>query len=192
MKKTLLLLAEGFEILEASAFIDVMGWNLIEGDKTTKLFSCGIKKKIQSSFNQDFIVDYTIDKINVNHFDALIIPGGFSEYGYYKDAYSKPFLDLILEFNKQNKIIASVCVGALALGKSGILLNKIGTTYNNKLRRNELKEFGVTVINNKIVVDDEIITSNGPSTATEVAFLVLEKLTSKENSVRVRKLMGFD
>lgn len=47
MKKTLLLLAEGFEILEASAFIDVMGWNLIEGDKTTKLFSCGIKKKFK-------------------------------------------------------------------------------------------------------------------------------------------------
>ena len=63
MKQTLLLLAEGFEILEASAFIDVMGWNLIEGDKTTKLFSCGIKKEIQSSFNQVFIVDYTIDKI---------------------------------------------------------------------------------------------------------------------------------
>lgn len=192
MKKTLLLLAEGFEILEASAFIDVMGWNLIEGDKTTKLFSCGIKKEIKSSFHQNFIVDYTIDKINVNHFDALLIPGGFSEYGYYKDAYSKPFLDLILAFNKQNKIIASVCVGALALGKSGILLNKSGTTYNNKLRRNELKKFGVTVINKNIVIDDEIITSNGPSTATEVAFLVLEKLTSKENSVRVRKLMGFD
>lgn len=192
MKKTLLLLAEGFEILEASAFIDVMGWNLIEGDKTTKLFSCGIKKEIQSSFNQDFIVDYTIDKINVNHFDALIIPGGFSEYGYYKDAYSKPFLDLIRAFNKQNKIIASVCVGALPLGKSGVISGKSGTTYNNKLRQNELKEFGVTVINNTIVVDDEIITSNGPSTATEVAFLVLEKLTSKENSVRVRKLMGFD
>ena len=192
MKKTLLLLAEGFEILEASAFIDVMGWNLLEGDKTTELITCGLRKKIKSSFNQTFMTDCTIEEVDVDSYHALAIPGGFEKYGYYKDAYSKLFLELIRGFNKQNKIIASVCVGALPLGKSGVISGKSGTTYNNKLRQNELKEFGVTVINNKIVVDDEIITSNGPSTATEVAFLVLEKLTSKENSVRVRKLMGFD
>ena len=192
MKKTLLLLAEGFEILEASAFIDVMGWNLLEGDKTTELITCGLRKKIKSSFNQTFMTDCTIEEVDVDSYHALAIPGGFEKYGYYKDAYSKLFLELIRGFNKQNKIIASVCVGALPLGKSGVISGKSGTTYNNKLRQNELKEFGVTVINNKIVSDDEIITSNGPSTATEVAFLVLEKLTSKENSVRVRKLMRFD
>ena len=32
MKKVLLLLANGFEIFEASVFIDVIGWNLVEGD----------------------------------------------------------------------------------------------------------------------------------------------------------------
>ena len=34
MKKVLLLLADGFEIYEASVFIDVIGWNLVEGDNT--------------------------------------------------------------------------------------------------------------------------------------------------------------
>jgi 4-methyl-5(b-hydroxyethyl)-thiazole monophosphate biosynthesis len=38
MKKVLLLLAEGFETYEASVFIDVIGWNLIIGDGSTKLF----------------------------------------------------------------------------------------------------------------------------------------------------------
>ena len=192
MKKTLLLLANGFEILEASAFIDVMGWNLLEGDKTTELITCGIKKEINSSFNQKFIVNCTIEEVDVDAYDALVIPGGFEVYGYYKDAYSKQFLELIREFNKQNKIIASVCVGALPIGKSGVLVGKNGTTYNNELRRNELKAFGVNVINKPIAIDDKIITSNGPSTSIEVAFLVLEKLTSLDNIKKIRKLMGFN
>ena len=58
IKKILLLLSNGFEILEASAFIDVMGWNLEEGDKSTKLCSCGLRNEIESSFGQKFIVDY--------------------------------------------------------------------------------------------------------------------------------------
>ena len=105
MKKTLLLLAEGFEILEASAFIDVMGWNLLEGDKTTELITCGLRKKIKSSFNQTFMTDCTIEEVDVDSYHALAIPGGFEKYGYYKDAYSKLFLELIRGFNKQNKII---------------------------------------------------------------------------------------
>ncbi len=45
MKKVLLLLADGFEIFEASVFIDVIGWNHVEGDRNTELFTCGLKKR---------------------------------------------------------------------------------------------------------------------------------------------------
>lgn len=36
MKKILLLLANGFEAVEASVFTDVLGWNKWEGDGTTE------------------------------------------------------------------------------------------------------------------------------------------------------------
>jgi 4-methyl-5(b-hydroxyethyl)-thiazole monophosphate biosynthesis len=58
IKKVLLLLAEGFEIYEASVFIDVIGWNLVDGDGTAELFTCGLRKEINSSFNQKFIADF--------------------------------------------------------------------------------------------------------------------------------------
>lgn len=99
MRKTLLLLlAEGFEIYEASVFIDVMGWNHLEGDHTTELFSCGLRKELNSSFGQKFIADYTIDEIDLDTFDALAIPGGFEEYGFYEDAYSEAFSNVINHF----------------------------------------------------------------------------------------------
>ena len=189
--KILLLLANGFEILEASAFIDVMGWNLEEGDHSTKLYSCGLRRDVNSSFSHKFSVDCIVNEVNIDSFDALAIPGGFKNYGYYKDAYEKQFLKLIRGFRAKNKIIATVCVGALPLAKSGVLENKNGTTYNKIEYKETLKNYGVIISNKQIVVDDGLITSNGPSTAVEVAFTLLEKLTSTENTAKVKKLMGF-
>jgi len=191
MKKVLLLLAEGFETFEASVFIDVIGWNLVEGDNTTELFTCGLRKEIKSSFNQRFIVDYLISDIDISSFDALAVPGGFEVYGFYDDAYDEQFLGLIRDFKANNKFIASICVGALPLGKSGILKGKTATTYNNPIRREALQGFGVHVINQPIVTDDNMITSWNPSTAADVALLLLEHLTTKNNADKVRRLLGF-
>ena len=191
MKNILLLLSNGFEILEASAFIDVMGWNFEEGNKSTKLFTCGLRKQIKSSFNHQFTVDCLVKELDVNSFDALAIPGGFKNYGYYEDAFNEVFLSLIREFRSKKKIIASICVGALPVAKSGILNNKSGTTYNSEDYRKELVTYGVNLLENPIVIDNNLITSNGPSTAVDVAFVLLEALTSKENTLKVRNLMGF-
>lgn len=191
MKKVLLLLAEGFEVYEAGVFIDVIGWNLAEGDHSTELFTCALKKEILSSFNQKFVIDYLVNEIDVTSFDALAVPGGFEVYNFYKDAYDERFLDVVRKFKKENKIIASVCVGSLVLGKSGILLNKKGTTYNLPKRREALKGFGVNVVNEPIVIDDNIITSWNPSTGIDVALTLLKMLTSKQNADFIREKMGF-
>jgi 4-methyl-5(b-hydroxyethyl)-thiazole monophosphate biosynthesis len=193
MKKVLLLLADGFVTFEASVFIDVIGWNLVEGDHSTELFTCGLKRGVKSSFNQRLLVDYLPDEISIRDFDAIAIPGGFEVYGFYKDAYDERFLQIIREFNNENRIVASICTGALPIGKSGILLNRKGTTYNIKpVRQQTLVEYGVKVVNEPIVIDDNIITSWNPSTAMDVAFTLLEMLTSRDNADYIRKIMGFE
>lgn len=193
MKKVLLLLADGFEIFEASVFIDVMGWNLLEGDKSTKLYTSALRKEIKSTFDQRFTVDFTVDEINVDDYAALAIPGGFEEYGFYKDAYDAKFSELILAFHKKHLPIASICIGAFPLAKSGILIDRRGTTYNkNPIRHENLRKLGVNVQNQPIVVDGNITTSWNPSTAMDVAFLLLEKLTSPQNAASVKELMGFE
>lgn len=193
MKKVLLLLADGFEIYEASVFIDVCGWNLVEGDSTTKVITCSLRKEINSTFGVKLVADITVDELNINEYDALAIPGGFAEYHFYEDAYSEPFLEIIRSFHQKGKIIASICTGALPIGKSGVLNGKCGTTYNkgNGIRQNTLSGFGVNVLPQPIVEDANIITSWNPSTALDVAFMLLEKLTNKENTDKIKNLMGF-
>lgn len=190
MKKVLLLLANGFETYEASVFIDVIGWNLIDGDKSTELVTCGITREVKTSFNQKVIADTLVSEINIDDYDALAIPGGFEEYDFYRDAYSAEFSRLIQEFDKRDKIIASICVGALAIGKSGVLNGRNGTTYNGE-HRERLRQFGVNVIDAPIVVDENILTSWNPSTAVDVALKLLELLTDRNNAEYIRKLMGF-
>lgn len=194
MKKVLLLLAKGFEVYEASVFTDVLGWNLVDGDRTTEVITCGLKKEVKSTFNLRVTTDITIDEVNVDDYAALAIPGGFEEYGFYEDAYDEKFLQLIREFHEKNKIIASICVAALPVGKSKILQGKRGTTYNmkNGIRQEKLREYGVNVVNEPMVIDDNIITSWNPSTAMDVAFKLLELLTSKEKSDYIREIMGFN
>lgn len=191
MKKVLLLLANGFEAVEASVFTDVIGWNKTDGDGSTDLITVGMHDKLKCTFNFTVIPEMQISEVNVEEFDALAIPGGFEEAGFYEDAYSEDFLNLIRAFDKSGKIIASICVAALPVAKSGVLTGRNATTYIGA-RQQQLLSFGAEVLGDKpIVVDDNIITSYNPSTAFEVAFTLLEKLTSEGNCKKVKKLMGF-
>jgi protein deglycase len=74
----------------------------------------------------------------IGSFDALAIPGGFEVYGFYNDAYDDKFLDLIRGFQANNKFFASICAGALPLGKSGVLKDRKDKTYINAIRQREL------------------------------------------------------
>ncbi len=194
MKKVCLLLANGFEAIEASVFTDVIGWNRLEGDGTTNLVTVGVRDLLKCAFNFTVIPEMLISQVDVDEFDALAIPGGCEEAGFYEDAYCDTVLDLIRAFDAKNKIIASVCVGALPVARSGILNGRKATTYNlsGGRRQKQLAAMGAVVIPDQpVVVDGNIITSYNPSTAFEVAFKLLELLTSEENCHHVRKLMGF-
>jgi len=192
-KKILLFLAQGFEEYEASVFTDVIGWSRVYGNKPVNLVTTGLRPEIKCTWN--FIVrpELEFEKINVQEFDALAIPGGFEKAGYYQDAYDERFLNLIREFDKQGKIIASICVAALPIGKSGVLKGRKATTYDllDGVRRKQLADFGAEVQDASIVIDKNIITSTGPSTGLDVAFKLLEMLTNSENVRLVKKYMRF-
>jgi protein deglycase len=192
-KKVLVFLAKAFETMEFCVFIDVLGWARVDYGHKLKVDTCGFSDKVVSTFNVPVIVDKTIGDINVDEYDALAIPGGFGEFGYYEEAYDERFLKLIREFDKKGKIIASVCSGAFPVGKSGVLKNRRATTYHLKdgFWQNKLKEFGVNVVNEPIVVDGNIITSYCPETAPNVAFELLKMLTSEKEMLVIKRAMGF-
>ena len=191
--KVLILLASGFEMMEFASFVDIMGWARNDYGHDIQVVTCGLQKQVISTFNIVVTIDKLVNEVVVADFDALIIPGGFEEFDFYKQAYSDEFLTIIRDFNTHKKLIASVCVGALPIGKSGVLKNRKATTYHLKdgYRQKQLKEFGAIVVNEPIVIDDNIITSYCPETAPHVAFKVLEIFTSKQEMDIVKSAMGY-
>jgi 4-methyl-5(b-hydroxyethyl)-thiazole monophosphate biosynthesis len=192
--KILVFCAKGFEIMEFSPFIDIMGWARNDYGVNVKVVTAGFTKQVISTFQIPIIVDQLIDDICVDEFDALAIPGGFEEFGFYEEAYNEDFLKLIREFKHKKKIIASICVGALPIGKSGVLNGRKATTYHLRggYRQKQLAEFGVNVVNEPVVIDDNVITSYCPQTAALVGFTLLEMLTSTEQMQVVKEAMGYE
>ncbi len=193
MKNVLLLVCNGTEMYEAAAFFDVLGWAGSEGDTAVEVTVAGTPPRVRCTFGLTLNPDRLLAEIDPKEYDALAIPGGFEEFGFYEEAYSKRISDLILDFDARKKPIAAICTGALAVGRSGALAGKNATTYHlgNGVRRRQLADFGANVMDEKVVRDGHIITSTAPASAMEVAFQLLEMITSRHNADRIRHLMGF-
>lgn len=192
-KKVLLFLSQGFEAYEASVFTDVIGFSRETGFEPVDLVTTGLHPELTCYWNLIVKPELPFDQINVDDFDALAIPGGAEVAGFLEDAYDERFLALIREFDRKGKIIASICVAALPIGKSGVLTNRRATTWdlNDGKRRKELAAFGAIVEDKQIVIDENIITSTGPATGLDVAFHLLEMLTDHENVTEVKRTMRF-
>lgn len=199
MKKILLIMPKGFELLEAAAFTDVAGWvrDVLKEEIYTVI--CGLTHEVNASFgnvlSSNIIkTDILIDDVEESDFDALALPGGFGKYGYFESGFDERVLKLVRDFDSQKKPIGAVCTAALVLAKSGILDGRKATTYyhDNGMYVRQLSEYNIEVIEEKIVVNGNVITSSGPQTAPHVAIKLIEMLTGKEVSEEVATVMGYN
>lgn len=193
MKRVLLLIPKGAEVFETAAFFDVLGWASAEGSEPIEVVTAGLESEVTCTFGLRVLPDALIEDIRVEDFDALALPGGFEEHGFYEHAFSEAVGDLIRAFESEAKPIASICVGALPIAHSGVLKRRCATTYHlmGGERRRQLADYDVDVLDQQIVRDGNIITSTSPATAVDVALTLLAELTSSDNAEKIRGFMGF-
>lgn len=190
-KRVLLLLADGFEPLEAAGFTDVLGWANIDGEEPIELVSAGLRPLLKATFGFSVVPNAVIGDLDLDSFDAVAVPGGFEGAGFYQDALTEEFTAVIARFQEAGKPVASVCVASLSLGAAGVLRGRRATTYHQigGKRKAQLEGYGATFVDRPLVIEDGLITSTGPGTSIEVAFALLELLTSRQNVDHIRRLM---
>ena len=163
MKKVCLLLAKGFEEIEALTVCDVIRRANIICD----LVSIG-EKQVESSHGVVVQADKLFDEDM--EYDLVVIPGGMPGATNLRD--DERVIKLIKKQNKEGKLIGAICAGPIVIGKAEIIEGKNITSYpgyEDELPNCEYSE-------DAVVVDGNIITSRGPATAMAFSYKLLEKL----------------
>ena len=165
MDRVIILLANGFEEIEALAPLDV----LRRLNYDVKLVSMNDTLEVISSHNVSFKADLLFSE-EVYLSAGVIIPGGMPGAKNLRD--DLRVLTLVKRFNEEHKLIASICAGPIVLGKANILTNHYATCYPGF--ESELN--ALEVLKKKVVVSDNVITSRGPATAFDFAFEIASYL----------------
>lgn len=131
-------------------------------------------KTARGVFGKEVKIDLEIKDTKAADYDGLVLVGGPGAVFYQKNTVLH---QLLKEFQKENKVIAAICISPTTLAYAGILKGKKATVWNNDHQQYKiLKENGAIFIDRPVVVDGKIITANGPPAAVEFGKKILEKL----------------
>lgn len=171
-KKTLIILAEGFEEIEAVIPADVLRRAGV--DVTT---ACLGVRSVTGAHGIKIWAD-TVLKDYEDLPDAVIFPGGMP--GSENLARSLDVKEMIKRMSSKKRLIAAICAApALVLAPTGILNGRKATCYP-RLEENFSSE--VNFIEDDVIQDGNIITSRGPGTAFSFALKIVENLAGKAKS----------
>jgi len=175
MLKALVLLAEGVEEMEAVIAIDVLRRTGVE----VVAASTGPAREVTASRGVRLIADALLNEANPAAFNTLVIPGGAG--GARRLAGDPRVLDLVRLFVQAGKLVAAVCAGPVVLKAAGVL-DGVRFTCHPGVR----DQFpGVQLSTDRVVMDNNFITSQGPGTSMEFALAIARRLVGEEVAAKV-------
>lgn len=174
--KTLVPIANGSEEMEAVIIIDTL--RRAEFDVTVAGLTDGT---IEASRGVKLVPDTTWDQINPDDYDILLLPGGFG--GTVALCEHAGVQQALKDFNEGERWVGCICAAALALNEAGVLEGKKFTCYPGV---EEKLPAHIQPVDEVVVVDGHLITSQGPGTAFEFALKVIAECGSPNLSAEVR------
>ena len=177
-KNVLVLLADGFEEIESITCIDLLRRAALD----VKAVSITGEILINGSRGITVRADTKISDIEELP-DALVLPGGMP--GAENLASSKEVIALIKKCFDEGRIIAAICASpAIVLAPNGVLDGKKATCYPGFEEKFTEK---TTYVNEKVVVDGNIISSQGPGTSSFFALEIIKHLKGEDVAETVKR-----
>ena len=172
-KKALLVLADGFEEIEAVVPIDLLRRAGID------LVTAGLKKEwVQGRQGVTLKADTVLNRV-IGLFDALILPGG---PGHKALMESDRVLRLTEDYFRDKILCCAICAAPRFFAAAGILDGKRFTCYPGSL-----DDFGNgEYVPAEVVRDGNIITSAGPGTAVPFSLSIIEALLGEAKAAAVK------
>lgn len=175
MKKIAIMLADGFEEIEALTPKDILS----RAGYICDFISVKENNVVRSTHEVCVLTDKTMDACgNFDEYDMIIFPGGMPGAKFLAE--NDRVIDLVRDFDAKGKYIGAICAApALVLSKAGIVSGRKVTSYPGM--DNYLD--GAIYMQDAVVQDRNLITSRGPATAMEFSFKLVDVLGGDSESI---------
>ncbi len=177
-KTALIILHTGFEEIEAITTVDVLD----RAGVRVHIASREKERTVVGRSRLTVLADVLLDEALEQGYDALILPGGPGTPNLLED---ERILEAVRAQTKANKVLAAICAAPAVLGKAGILANKHYTSHPcvwNLLPEVDRRH--------SVLVDDLLITGNGPGAAIPFSLAIVECLLGKAQADQVAQDLG--
>ena len=174
MKTVLVAIAPGFEEIETITVVDILRR---AGARVT--LAGTVPGILKGSRGIKLEADEILDNIGEKEFDLICLPGGNpGTDNLIKDIRIEKILK---RMQNQDKYIAAICAAPTVLKKAGILKDKSMTCHPS------IQSSFNSFVNNRVVVDEKLITSQSPGTAMEFSLKLVEVLFGINRLKKVNK-----
>ena len=175
MAEVLLLLADGFEEIEALGTVDIL--RRMQVNVTTAALK---KITVSGSHNITVTADALLDEVNAANFDAVVLPGGLpGSTNLYND---ERVINILYNFAGENKITAAICAAPMVLDKAGLLEKCSFTMYPAEDLYKYLRD-NKRPLADRVVVDGKVITGKGPGATAEFAAAIAAVLNVPSSTI---------
>lgn len=175
MKRSYLFLATGFEEVEAIAPVDA----LRRAGMEVTVVAINKERLVTGANGITVAADEVLAGVNLEDADWLICPGGMP--GATNLRANEVLCEALKAHYDKGGRIAAICASpAVVLATLGILKGKKATAYPGF--EEQLKEAGATHVEGRVVVDGNIITANGPSSALPFAYAIIKETLGEEKA----------
>lgn len=175
-KMIYVLLAEGFEELEAMAPVDL----LRRAGATVQTVSVTGQTLVTGARGIPVAADITVDQVCFDKMEMLVLPGGYP--GYENLEKCPAVIDLLKKADAAKITIAAICGAPSVPGKLGLLKGHKATCYPGME-----DTLGCESTTEKVVESGHFITSRGAGTAVDFALALVAKAVSPQAAEEIAK-----
>jgi protease I len=125
--------------------------------------------------------DMTVDEVDPDDFDALLLPGGVRNPDQLR--LNVKVIELIRRFAAQGKPVAAICHGPWLLIEADLVRGRTATSWPSI--RTDLRNAGANVVDEPVVVDGNIITSRKPDDVEQFTDALMDLI---ENAPEVSEI----
>lgn len=183
MKRAYILVADGFECVEALAPIDVMKRAGVE----LRRVAVGGDLDVWSSHELVMLTcDMLIEDADLSDGDALILPGG--NPGYVNLRNSELVRRAVADYYDGGRLVAAICGAPTVLATAGVARGSRITCHSSVV--DEMVDY--KYVGGSVIEDNNLITGAGAGVSVEFALTVAERLVDNDTLARVRRGMEVD